>query len=170
MQDITHALSLKCRHGGHCPRFYSIAQHSVLVSNWLIGEPLITQLAGLLHDAAEAYTPDLPGPVKRHPTFGAVRELEDSIDSLIVEKFLIPQTEHGHLSLDWQKVKEADKDLLSIECVSLWGCQPIEWGLANPIKYEPINPWRPSDARLMFEDRYSFLMQGLAAERESRKP
>lgn len=64
--DIAHALSLVCRFNGHCAFHYSVGQHSLLVASILQrqGRPAEELLAGLLHDAAEAYIADLTSPLK----------------------------------------------------------------------------------------------------------
>ena len=61
--DIAHALANKCRWNGHTNRFFSVAQHSVLVARYTIAPA--DRLWGLLHDAGEAYLPDVPSPIKR---------------------------------------------------------------------------------------------------------
>ena len=69
LADIAHALAMTCRFSGHCQQFYSVAEHCVRVSLQLQLQhrhniPLL--LLGLLHDAAEAYLPDLVAPIKPH--------------------------------------------------------------------------------------------------------
>ena len=72
LEDIVHSLSHLCRFVGHTDRFYSVAEHSVLVSQLCDQEAAVF---GLLHDAAEAYVGDLASPVKRQvPGFAVLEE------------------------------------------------------------------------------------------------
>ena len=59
--DIVHHLSNLCRFTGAVSEPYTVAQHSILVAG-ICPEPL--KLAGLLHDAAEAYLGDMCHPTK----------------------------------------------------------------------------------------------------------
>lgn len=61
INDIAHSLAMQCRYGGHTPRFYSVAEHCVLMSLWV---PPEFALAALLHDATEAYVGDVVSPLK----------------------------------------------------------------------------------------------------------
>ncbi len=63
IRDIARALSMQCRWGGHVNRFFSVAQHCILVARHL---PADMQVRGLLHDAAEAYIVDVPSPIKKY--------------------------------------------------------------------------------------------------------
>lgn len=63
--DVAHHLAVECRFGGSTP-FYSVAEHSVLVASvvWAQGAEPAEVVRALLHDAAEAYTGDVPKPRK----------------------------------------------------------------------------------------------------------
>lgn len=64
--DVAHHLSQIVRFNGAACRPYSVAEHSLLVSEVLRrqGHCLDVQLAGLLHDAHEAYIGDITSPLK----------------------------------------------------------------------------------------------------------
>lgn len=113
MQDIAHALSLICRFGGHVKHFYSVAEHSLLVADLLEeqGHPSNVVLAGLLHDAHEAFIGDVTTPVK------AVLRQHGELDELI-QKFDLCIAEYAGLSpemLHCPPVREADAAALFIE-------------------------------------------------------
>lgn len=104
--EIAHALSMLCRYGGHCSQFYSVAEHSVLVSEimekWHLGDPF----EGLLHDATEAYLVDIPGPWKcRLPDYQA---LEHKLDASVKRFYGLPPEKT-------QECKEADWIALMVE-------------------------------------------------------
>jgi hypothetical protein len=97
IEDIAHALSNKCRFAGHCSSFYSVAEHSLIVS--LLVEPDLA-LTALMHDAAEAYLEDIPSPIK--PYFKEYKEMERNIMEVLASKFEFQFPEPD-------EVKEADK-------------------------------------------------------------
>lgn len=89
IEDIAHALAQKCRFNGQCPEFYSIARHSMNLVKLLQIEGVNSAeilLAGLLHDSAEAYFPDIPRPIKQQfPQM--FLSIEDCILEKIFKKF-----------------------------------------------------------------------------------
>ena len=64
---IAHHLAQISRFVGACHRPYSVAEHSLLVSDILErqGHGTLVQLAGLLHDGHEAWIGDATSPVKQ---------------------------------------------------------------------------------------------------------
>ena len=74
--DIGAALSKLCRFGGHTMRFYSVAEHSVLVSRVV---PPWLQRQALLHDASEARTGDLPLPARDPRLAPGLRQVESDL-------------------------------------------------------------------------------------------
>lgn len=104
LEEIAHALSMKCRFGGHCTHFYSVAEHSVLVSQQCQQEH---RKWGLLHDAVETYIPDTPKPMKRH------RALEGLVS--IEHKLMQQVSETWNLGPLPQQVKDIDYRILADE-------------------------------------------------------
>jgi hypothetical protein len=146
--DIAHALSLICRYTGHCREFYSIAQHSYLVSIYC-GGSAADQLWGLLHDASEAYISDLNAPVKRH-----------MIEYQRVERTLMQAISlHYQLPLPVPKcVKEVDYILLHTEQRDLMA-PTTWWSLQDEVLLpQTIVPVAPQIAEIIFLERYNELM------------
>jgi len=101
--DIAHALSLQCRYAGHCGVFYSVAQHSTLVSHYV---PPRFALQGLLHDAMEAYLTDIPRGLKALPELAGYRKLERQLWKIIATAFKLPRKLHPSvLKIDDQIVE-----------------------------------------------------------------
>ena len=104
IEDVAHALSHLCRFTGHASTFYSVAQHSLFVSNWLAhrGAKPVLQLAGLLHDASEAYLGDLNTPAKLQ--LRDYQLAEGRVQQAVAEAFGLDPS-----LLSCASVKEADK-------------------------------------------------------------
>lgn len=144
--DLAHALSHLCRFGGHTRVPYSVAEHSLLVSE-IAGRPF--RLAGLLHDAAEAYVGDVVGPlVHRLPAF---REIERRILDAVAARFGVARWQ-----FDTAEVRHADAVALLTERASLLPPSPHPWAEdlahARPLRRR-IVPLAPVEARGRFLQR-----------------
>ena len=103
IEDIAHALSNQCRFGGHLPKFYSVAQHSLMCCQNVDDE---YKLQALLHDASEAYLLDIPSPIKQG--LSNYKDIENNLMICIAEKFGFKYP------LD-AVVKKIDQDMLQFE-------------------------------------------------------
>ena len=97
IEDIAHSLSMQCRFQGHTNIHYSVASHSLYVSDYI--DMLCTLhkskmkkfnykqiiLTGLLHDASEAYIIDLPSPIKT--LMPQYKKIENNIMKVISKKY-----------------------------------------------------------------------------------
>lgn len=155
IKDIALALSNLCRFNGHCHRFYCVAEHSIHVSNSV---PPEHALAGLLHDATEAYVGDMIRPIKKYiPAFEA---LEEGVWLAIADRF--------GLAVDLPpSVKYADDAVLKAEARDLllpFGTPKFDFIVAEPPAglsvFDPergIEPMPPMVAEAAFLARFASL-------------
>lgn len=160
--DIAHALSMNCRFVGQCRKFYSVAEHSWHVARLLEGTPLEVQMAGLLHDASEAYITDVASPVKQYmPEY---QKMEDGIMSAIAEKYGFEYPLHP-------AVKRADRVMLATEAHHLLPSRGESWDMWKYEKrlvldaYKPIG-MQPETAQQVFLDKFFELATAIRAVRE----
>jgi hypothetical protein len=145
-EDIAHALSNLCRWTGHCKEFYSVAQHSVLVSVHCSPE---NAMWGLLHDASEAYLNDIARPLKISGDYSEYRKVESVLMIAIAEKFnlIYPIPD---------EVKDIDNRFIQTEARDLGLlCEGFP-SYGEPFKTK-ITPVPPINAKMSFIDWYDIL-------------
>lgn len=117
LEDISRALSQICRFNGHTKEPYSVALHCLNVSKFLKewGCDELTQLYGLLHDAAEAYIGDITRPFKMClADIGCLKAFDDievDVTEAIYRHFNIHCPDEKQAGV----VKEADNYVLALE-------------------------------------------------------
>jgi hypothetical protein len=153
IETIAHALAHICRFTGHTRHFYSVAQHSVLVSCLV---PPEHAMAGLLHDAAEAYLGDVAAPLKMLlPDYKAI---EATVEAAVLGRFGLPATLPP-------EVKQADRLALAIEQRALMPPHGDVWECEMHPDYDrfkeqmEIFPAPPIVARKLFLARFWELLQ-----------
>lgn len=121
--DIAHALSQTCRFGGHCSKFYSVAQHSILAAEEAckMGCDITLQIAALFHDASEAYLCDIPRPIK--PSLSNYKQIEENLMQCIFKYFNI------NVSYEDPIIKEIDNNLVCSEAKYLIKSKGKEWNI-----------------------------------------
>jgi hypothetical protein len=146
LEDIAHHLSHLCRFSGAVRTFYSVAQHSVLVSQIC---DKADALWGLLHDASEAYLSDVVRPLKHQPEFRGYLDREKDLQALICQRF-------GLASMMPDSVNKADQLALHAEMRDLMLSDPRHAAAAAGIRI--ITPHKPEIARHLFLERFYHLV------------
>ncbi len=146
VEDIAHGLAHTCRYAGQCDGFYSVAEHSVLVSQVVPR----AKLPALFHDAAEAFIGDMSAPLKQ--LLPAFRAIEKKIERAIFER----------LGIEWPmptEVKSADYGVLAAEQLVLMPAGTNEW--LHELSVVPaeveIRRLDPARAKALFLARYAEL-------------
>jgi hypothetical protein len=172
IRDVAVQLARKPRWNGTTTgpvsEVYVVAQHSVLVSCVVqVFQPLIFGKAlsnrhfeavveGFTHDWAEAYLPDLPRPIKGHPSMAVFVEREDHVYADAIVPFV-----RRALGLEIPAelspgVIEADNILLATERRDLHWPNPSKTGV-TPLAMK-IKPWPIRLAYTRFLERWSELV------------
>jgi hypothetical protein len=151
--DIARALANQCRFGGHSRVFYSVAQHSVILSELVEqrGGDIEDVFAALMHDATEAYLGDMPHPIKHRSPLGAVfKAAEDRLGRAIRDRFGI--------KADVPEIKRVDRALLATErrafSAERWHWPELEG--VHPLDIE-LSSWPPDKAAQVFAQRFAEL-------------
>jgi 5'-deoxynucleotidase YfbR-like HD superfamily hydrolase len=160
IEDLASALSNICRFAGHLPRFYSVAQHLVNTSHIVAPEKAFT---ALMHDTAEAFTNDLPTPLKW--AFPIFKELEVKTEKAMGDKF-------GFVYPYPDEVKEADTVMLMLEKYYVKEDDTV-WPNYEKYTKKVVKPyldrvdlesWQPRRARREFLERFEELSHGQRTE------
>lgn len=126
--DIAHGLVHTGRYGGQAPKFWSVANHSILCKDiaqefetddksWLV------ELGCLMHDAAEAYIGDVVTPIKKNtfvvlPTVRSFINMENEMLSQIFRALNMDMLEDPHVN---KRVDFYDRVALMAEHALLFG-------------------------------------------------
>lgn len=152
LDDLASALSNICRFSGHLPVFYSVAQHLVNTSRIVPEELAFT---ALMHDTTEAFTNDLPTPLKW--AFPVFKDLEVRTESAMAKKF-------GFMFPYPPEVKQADTEMLILEKLYVKLDNRV-WPNYENIKVDhlihlvDLKPWQPCRAKREFLERYAELKE-----------
>ena len=169
LDDIAHSLAMKCRFGGFSRMFYSVAEHSIRVADYLKdnGYSKELQLLGLMHDAAEAFLPDFIGPAKEfwfvdltdstgQKKLVPAKDLELLIQCVLFKKFKIrlPTTRESII------VHRADKKLLATEKRDVLA-ESLVWDeeLPPPLS-RVIQPMELGRSKRLFLEKFKELTKG----------
>lgn len=147
IEEVGHSLSNICRYTGHVREFYSVAQHSVLVS-YCVPEPDVKTAFG--HDFGESVLGDVSSPLKA--------QLEDyKAREYVVEKEIARQ--FGLIFPHPPSVKSADLRVMLAEMRDLKdGYISADYPGLKPIDY-PIRPMEPKMAFTYFMNRWEEILR-----------
>ena len=152
IRDIAHALSNTCRFNGHCSEFYSVAEHSVNVA--IAISQCKHMLPALLHDATEAYMPDVSKPLKGYwNTFFKLEEFEAKMSDHIYRQLGVPIDDEI-----WRQIKLYDYAMLRRERDILFKDKQLwEFPEDIPVTNLEIHKWSPQVAEKMFLKLYNLI-------------
>jgi|ERR1700728_2316114 hypothetical protein len=146
IEDIAHGLGNLCRYAGQCRDFYSVAEHSILVSDTAVG----FEFEALLHDAAEAFLGDITRPLKQMlPDY---RKIEKNVQQVVFDRFGLPRNINP-------SIKQADLRVLAAEQSQIMPEGTDAWAREGNVEPAPVVVLHlsPTDAKKAFLERFKVL-------------
>lgn len=146
IDDIAHGLANICRYSGQCSSFYSVAEHSILVSEIAKG----FEYEALLHDAAEAFLGDITRPLKQ--MLPEYKRIETEVEEAILDRFGID----GPIP---PQVKQADLRVLAAEQRQIMPEGTDGWVRGQKVEPAPVvvRHLPPVEAKTLFLERFNVL-------------
>lgn len=147
LDDIAHGLAHLCRFDGQCEHFYSVAQHSVLVSR------LCEMHAdwALFHDAHEAYLGDVSSPLKAllGPEY---RRLSEKWDIAIAARFGLRRAMKSVKRADTiaMLAEVRDNGPFGLEPAHFLGYADLPESVLGEVEKTAVNPLAPGAAEALF--------------------
>lgn len=146
IKSIASALSKICRFGGHCPKFYSVAEHCIHATTLASFDGYTNDalIAIFLHDAAEAYIGDMVKPLKI--TMPQYMEAEEKMEAAIQTAFNVDFSK-------WKnEIKRFDLAMLKAEKSIMWPRDTNKWNGLHEIENRIVEFkfWEPEQAEMQF--------------------
>ena len=143
IEDVARALAYEPRWRGATRQFYSVAEHSVLVSSLV---PSRLAYDALFHDVLEFLTGDMSSPMKAHLGRDELKAKLAPIEAALAQWF-------GY-GVDDPAVKRADLIAMATELRDLLPPAWMDWGHLPDPAVEKIAPVGPERAYDLFLARY----------------
>lgn len=143
VEDVARALAYQPRWCGATKQFYSVAEHSVMVSR-IVREELAYD--ALWHDAIEFIQGDWPSPLKLYLGRDDINRKLAPIEEALARRF--------GFRLHRQEVKNADLVAMATELRDLLPNAWMEWEHLPPPMAQTIVPVGPEQAFAAFMARY----------------
>ena len=143
VEDVARALAYQPRWCGATKHFYSVAEHSVMVSRLV---PADYAYHGLWHDCVEFIQGDWPSPLKVYLGREEINRKLAPIEEALCR--------HFGFALHLDEVKKADLVAMATELRDLLPGAWMEWGHLPAPAPEIIQPVGPERAFALFMERY----------------
>lgn len=161
VEDVAKALAYQPRWCGATRQFYSVAEHSVMVSH-LVPAPIAYH--ALWHDAIEFIQGDWPSPLKVHLGREAINKKLAPIEAALANRF--------GFDLHVPGVKEADLVAMATEVRDLLPATWMDWGHLPepaPARIEPLGPEKAFDLFMQRYEEIRHLARPASAVQKARR-